>query len=110
MITQVRVWLPDRLLIVVADSTYAAIALLAAWQRLPQPVTVVTRLRLDAALYDPAPPRLVDQRGRPRKKGSRQPTLVTRLDDPTTVWSETSVRWYGGGSHSVQLATGTAVW
>lgn len=110
MIMQVHVWLPDRLLIVVADRTYAAIEFLAACQRLPRPVTVVTRLRLDAALYDPAPVQRVGQRGRPRKKGTRQPTLATRRTDATTVWSETTIPWYGGMSRSVRLATGTAVW
>src|SRR5919206_2069693 len=53
----VRRWWPDRPLIAVADSSYAALELLAACQAWPQPVTVITRLRLDAALYEPAPPR-----------------------------------------------------
>src|SRR3954468_22988591 len=57
MIRQLRRWLPDRDLVVVADSTYAVLELLAGAARLPHPVTVVTRLRLGAALYDPAPPR-----------------------------------------------------
>src|SRR5918911_4913750 len=57
MIRQVRRWLPDRALVVVADSTYAVLELLAAAAGPAHPVTVVTRLRLDAALYDPAPPR-----------------------------------------------------
>jgi hypothetical protein len=110
MIVQVRAWLPNRLLVVVADSTYAAIELLSACQGLREPVTLVTRLRLDAALYDPAPARTPRQRGRPRKKGTRQPTLATRLSDPATEWHTTTVRWYGGTTRSVRLATGTAVW
>jgi hypothetical protein len=110
MIAQVRAWLPDRLLVVVADSSYAALELLAACQHLPQPVSVVTRLRLDAALYDPAPQRQLRQVGRPRKKGKRQPTLAARLNDPTTIWQDTIVHWYGGATRRVQLATATAVW
>jgi hypothetical protein len=109
MITQVRQWLPHRLLVVVADSSYAAIELLAACQDLPQPVTVVTRVRLDAALYDPAPPP-TKRRGRPPKKGARQPTLATRLSDPTTEWQEASIAWYGGTTRRVELASHTAVW
>src|SRR5438477_11824006 len=54
MIVQVRRWLPSRALVVVADSTYAAIELLAACVGLPVPVTMITRLRRDAALYDAA--------------------------------------------------------
>ena len=86
MITQLRRWLPERQLVVVADSTYAAIDLLAACAGLPQPVTMITRLRLDAALYDPAPPRLPGRRGAPRQKGERQPTLASRVTDPRTSW------------------------
>ncbi len=51
MIMQVRAWLPKRQLIVTADSSYAALELLAASQGLTEPVTIVTQLRLDAALY-----------------------------------------------------------
>jgi hypothetical protein len=76
MIVQLRRWLPDRTLIVVADSTYAVLELLAACGGLPSPVTLITRLRLDAALYDPAPLRPSGKRGAPRKKGQRQPTLL----------------------------------
>ena len=110
MIVQLRRWLPDRALVVVADSTYAAIALLAACAGLPQPVTVITRLRLDAALYDPAPLRAPGTRGAPRKKGARQPTLAQRAANPATAWEERTVRWYGRSTRMVKLATGTAVW
>src|SRR5215212_8691454 len=110
MIRQLRRWLPDRALIVVADSTYAALELLADAARLRQPVTVVTRLRLDAALYDPAPERAPGTVGRPRLKGERQPTLAHRLLDPDTVWERLPVPWYGGGTAQVDVATGTALW
>jgi len=110
MIRQVRRWLPDRALVVVADSTYAVLELLADAASLPRPVTMVTRLRLDAALYDPAPPREPGTRGRPRVKGERQPTLAQRLSDPDTVWETLTVPWYGGGTAAVDIATGTALW
>src|SRR6266542_7074833 len=57
MIVQVRRWLPSRVIVVVADNTYAALELLASATGLPRPVTMITRLRMDAAFYDPAPPR-----------------------------------------------------
>jgi DDE superfamily endonuclease len=110
MITQVRRWLPERLLVVAVDSSYAAIELLSACASLPRPVTVVTRLRLDAALYDPAPPREKGKKGAPRKKGARQPSLAERLCDGATVWETVTVRWYGGVMRQVEVASGTAVW
>ena len=54
MIRQVRRWLPGRYLMVVADSSYAVLERFSCAAGLREPVTVVTRLRLDAALYDPA--------------------------------------------------------
>jgi hypothetical protein len=110
MIRQVRRWLPDRALVVVADSTYAVLELLADAAGLPQPVTMVTRLRLDAALYDPAPPREPGTKGRPRLKGERQPTLATRVLDPDTTWEPLTIPWYGGATAQVEAATGTALW
>ena len=110
MLRQLRRWLPDRVLVVVADSTYAALELLADAAGLRQPVNVVTRLRLDAALYDPAPVRAPGTRGRPRLKGARQPTLAQRLADPTTPWEPRTVPWYGGQTATLDLATDTAVW
>jgi len=96
--------------VVTADSSYAVLELLAAAAALTQPVTIVTRLRLDAALYEPAPPREKGKKGAPRKKGERQPSLAERLSDPTTVWERQTIRWYGGVLREVELASGTAVW
>jgi DDE superfamily endonuclease len=110
MIGQVRRWLPNREIVVAADSSYAVLELLAAAAALVQPVTIVTRLRLDAALYDPAPPREQGKKGAPRKKGERQPNLAERLHDPQTEWTEVMLRWYGGTIRPVELASGTAVW
>lgn len=110
MIRQVRRWLPDRALIVVVDSSYAVLALLATCINLRQPVTVVTRLRLDAALYDPAPARQPGQLGAPRKKGDRQPTLAQRSTDPRSQWTSVTLGWYANTQRTVELATGTAIW
>ncbi len=110
LIGQVRRWLPNQALTVVADSGYAAIELLAWCQGLPTPVTLVTRLRLDAALYEPAPARAAAQKGRPRRKGRRLPTLAQRLTEPDTIWSRVRVRWYGGAWRWLEITSDTAVW
>jgi hypothetical protein len=110
LIGQVRRWLPDRALIVVADSSYAALELLAWCARQARPVTVITRLRLDAALYRPAPARRPGQRGRSRLKGKRLPALTRRLGQTKTPWQACRLPWYGGEVRRLQLATGTAVW
>jgi hypothetical protein len=109
MIRQLHRWLPERRLIIVADGGYAVVEFLASLLCLPL-ITVVTRLRLDAALYDPAPARQVGKKGRPAVKGKRQPPLAKRLSDPATMWQSRMVCWYGGISRTVELATGTALW
>ena len=73
MILQLRRWLPNSPIVVVADSGYVALDLLHFRQSMAKPVTLITRLRLDAALYEPAPARLPGQMGRPRLKGQRLP-------------------------------------
>src|SRR5215210_5177418 len=83
MLLLVKRWLPEREVIVVADSSFAALELLDAVR---QQVCVITRLRLDAALYEPAPERRRGQMGRPRKKGRRLPTLKQVADSPKTRW------------------------
>jgi hypothetical protein len=108
MIYQVRRWLPGIPLVVVGDNTYAALDLLHKCQTMNDPVTMVTRLRLDAALYEPAPP--YAGRGRPRKKGKRLPNLEGLVGDQETSWETVTVRWYGGVKRKVQLLSDTAVW
>lgn len=109
MIFQLRRWLPHRTLVVVADYSYAALEFLHACQTMINPVTIITRLRLDAALYEPAPPRS-GKVGRPRKKGKRLPTLQTVLDDRQTKWQSVKVCWYDGQTQLMEITSQTAVW
>jgi len=52
-----RRWYPRRAIGAVADSDDAALSLRASCAALAALITVITRLRLDAALDEPAPPR-----------------------------------------------------
>ena len=83
-ILQAKHWLAKRRVIIVADSSFAALDLIAAVR---QHVCLVTRLRLDANLFAPAPARRPGQLGRPPLKGARLPKLAAVLADPGTVWS-----------------------
>lgn len=111
MLRQVRRWLPSRAIVLVADSSFATFKLLWALSAMPQPVHVVTRLRLDAQLYRPAPPRKPRQMGRPRKVGKRLPGLRALVDNPDTPWQTVVLsNWYGKGDYELQIASATAVW
>jgi DDE superfamily endonuclease len=111
MLRTVQRWFPERQLVVVADSAYAVIDWLAGLQKLSAPITVITRLRLDAALYKPVGERKAGQKGRPGVKGIRLPTLAGLLEDPETVWTRIRVlNWYGQGDRDVEISSQRAVW
>jgi hypothetical protein len=106
---QVRRWLPGRDLILVTDSGFSALLFLDAMHRTG--ITAITRLRLDAALYEPAPLRLPGTMGRPRRKGARLPTLAQVLAATSTHWQSVQVPgWYGAGERTIEIASATAVW
>jgi hypothetical protein len=111
LLLQVRRWHPEREIVAVADGGYASLKLLDRCWRLSNPITFITRLRLDAALYEPAPPRRAGQIGRPRLKGSRLPNLSEIAEDPRTNWAPIRVAdWYGRERRTVEVVSATAVW
>jgi hypothetical protein len=107
LLLRVHRWFPDRLLVAVMDGEFAALDLLDA---LSPSMIAVTRLRLDARLFDPPS----DRPGSIRTllKGDRQPTLRARLTDRSTVWRRVVLsnrtRWRSG--RWIEYASGTAFW
>ena len=101
-------WLPQLELVFVGDSSFAAIDLLGAVRA---KATVVSKLRLDAALYRKAKPRRSGQLGRGRKKGKRLPTLQAVIANRQTKWkSVTTKNWYGEKNRRIEIASGKCVW
>lgn len=111
MVYQVRRWLPERSIILLGDGSFAVFELLWSLTHIETPVHVVTRLRLDAEVYLPAPPRQAKQMGRPRKVGTRLPALKMLIDHPWTPWKSIVMKdWYGKGNYQLNIASATAVW
>ena len=110
MVMLMRRWLPHRPLVLVGDNGYAVLDLLHCCQSLRESVTLIARLRLDAALYAPAPPRQPGQNGRPPLKGPRRPPLKTLLDHADVTWDRAEVAWYDGTARIVEPTSQTAVW
>ncbi len=110
MIRLVRRWLPQRALVLVVDGGLVAVKLGLVCARATLPVTFVSRLQLNAGLYDfpTAPP--PGKRGQKPSKGARQTKLAARVSDPTTAWQTVVVRWYGGSRRTLALASGSALW
>lgn len=76
---------------VVGDSAYGG---KSVTRRLPANTVCVSRLPMNAALYDVAPRRSPGQNGRPRKKGARLKSPEQMAAD-TTRWRKTIVKLYG---------------
>ena len=106
---QLRRWLPEREIRVVVDGAFAALDFLEQLHSVS--ITCITRLRLDARLYEPPPARRPGRPGRPRIKGARLPSLKARLTDRKTRWQTATVtNWYGNSGRLVQFCSATAIW
>jgi hypothetical protein len=93
--------LGDRPVHLVGDAAYIGKPL----RGLPAQVTATARLRCDAALYQPAPPR-TGRAGRPRVKGDRLPELIVIAAMTRYQWSPVRVRCYGKTLDREVLAIG----
>ncbi len=110
MIMQVRRWLPKHLIVLVGDGAYAALKLALCCCGLPTPVCLVSRLRLDAALYDFPPPPEPGKRGPKPKKGKKQKSLRERIKDESTQWSSVIIDWYDGIKRELEVCSGISLW
>lgn len=86
MLRELATWLPDRTFALTCDGAYAALA----GVDLPR-TQVTSRMRRDAALYMPPPPRRPGQRGRPRKKGRRLPSPERLARQAIRGWVATPI-------------------
>jgi len=96
--------LDGRTVDVVGDAAYAT----SAARGLPGRVTMTSRLRSNAAIYAPAPPR-TGKRGRPAVWGARLPSLAPIATDPATRWTQAAVRRYTK-TENVMVHTINCLW
>jgi len=107
-ILTIKRWLPNFDLVFVGDSSFAVLDLLTA---VKDQVTMVSRIRLDAAMYKRAAAKKPGQMGRPRKKGIRLPTLQAVIDNPQTKWKRVIIKhWYGEENREIEIVSGKCVW
>jgi hypothetical protein len=105
MVGVVAGWAPARTFYLVVASAYAGRVLLEAR---PPNVEVVSRLRLDAALWAPAPKRRPGHKGRPRRRGARLPT-PQQVAARCRHWQTLRVTIYGR-SVTTLVRTVRALW
>ena len=82
---------PGRKILVSGDSAYGGKSVL---QHLPADVDLISRVASNAALYQPAPPRRGDQKGRSCKKGDCLTSMAEWAAD-ATPWEELEFDQYG---------------
>lgn len=83
MINEVAQWFPERRFRVVGDGFYATLT-----GKSLERITIISRMRRDANLYDLPPVRRKKQRGRPRTKGrklAKPETMANRVTNRKTV-------------------------
>jgi len=108
MILQLIRWLPNQQITIVADGSYSVFTLLDSVNSY---VTMISPLRLDAALYGFVPPRPKAKRGPNRKKGERLRNLDQILNDPNTKWREITIpKWYDRENIKMLICSACAIW
>lgn len=90
LVAQVCARYPDRQVHLVGDAAYIG----RVWREPPANLTVTSRLRCDAALYQ-LPPPPTGRPGRPRSKGDRLPELIMLAGMTRYQWARVRVRCYG---------------
>jgi hypothetical protein len=100
-------WL-NRPWVLVGDGSYSCVRLALACRKMD--VTLISRLRLDARLYDFPEPVPQGKRGPKPKKGNRLASLKSLVDDEDQHWQEQEVGWYGGERKSMRLLSGVCLW
>lgn len=100
-------WL-KRSFILIGDGGFACIRL--GHSCVKNNVILVSRLRLDVALYELGPTPAKGQRGRRREKGKRFSSLKQLANDPAQSWREATVNWYRGETKQVCILSDINLW
>jgi DDE superfamily endonuclease len=99
-------WFPARRFVLVGDSGYGTHEVARFCHARRERLTLVSKLHPDANLFEPPPP--YAGKGRPRVKGAALPKPSQAVAGARL--RRAVVRWYGGGTRRVSLASGTGHW
>lgn len=108
MIMQLVRWVPNLPFILVGDGGFATGEL--AWTCLFHKIALVSRLKMNASLYDFPPEIEPSKRGRRAKKGKRLMNFKQMLGAPDLNWQDAEIMGYGGQKKSVRYLTNTCLW
>jgi hypothetical protein len=112
MALQVKRWLSNREIVLIGDGGYSAVKL--ALKCIRNNIILISRLRLDARLYDfpgSGEPGKRGQKPGPKPlKGKKLTQLKTLIEDNEQNWQEQSINWYGQSIKTIRFLTGFCLW
>ena len=109
MVRQVRRWLGrQRPFILVGDGGFATVQL--ALDCIRYGVTLVSRLKMNASLFDFPSEKIAHKRGRPPSKGVRLMNFKQMLSLTTLPWKEVEIVGYSGIKHLIRYVSDTCMW
>lgn len=100
-------WL-KRSWVLIGDGGFACIRLGHACNN--QNVTLISRSRLDASLYELPTSPIKGQLGRRREKGNRMTSLKELAADDSQTWRSVEIDWYSREKKKIRLLSGVHVW
>jgi hypothetical protein len=109
MLSQVRRWIGNkRRLILVGDGGFAAGQL--AWDCIRHGVALVSRLKMNAQLFDFPPEHKPCRRGRIALKGRKLVNFKQMLEMEGLPWQEAEITGYSGVRRKVRFLSTTCMW
>lgn len=108
MLIQVVRWLRNTPIILVGDGGFACGEL--AWRCLKLKISLITRLKINACLYDFPPVEEPGKRGRKRTKGARLYSFKEMIGMPDLGWKEIVVEGYGQKMKRLKYISNVSLW
>lgn len=108
LIKIIRKWLKSSIrFVIVADVAFACHKVAHACAKMNG--ALISRMRMDARIFNFPDPNK-KRKGRPLLVGKRCPLFSDYLNDPTIIWKEAEVNWYGGSKKRLLIYTGINLW
>ena len=109
VVRQMRRWIgKTRELILVGDGGFAIGQL--ALDCICYGISLISRLKINARLFDFPPERTANKRGRTALKGKRLMNFKQMLSLETLTWKEAEIVGYGGAKRLVRFVSNTCMW
>lgn len=108
MIIQVGRWLKYTPITLVGDGGFACGEL--AWLCLKLKISLITRLKMNARLYDFPPIHEPGKRGRKKTKGAKLFSFREMIGMPDLGWKEIIVEGYGKKKKGLKYISNTSLW